>query len=182
LVHSSFGLDESKLHPPLVRPGIVPRTALVEQLLASPAAPVVCVVAPPGYGKTTVLAQWAERKERVAWVGVDRRDNDPAVLLTHIAAALDRIEPIDPAIVRLPVSPGVELAAAVVPRLARALSQTTEPIALVLDNLESLEDQQCLDVVAELAAQFSGRLLGCSGGTSCSLVRGGSRRTRHRSS
>ena len=75
----SFELEESKLHPPSARPGIVPRTVLVERLLASDAAPIICVVAPAGYGKTTVLAQWAERKGgRVAWVSVDRRDNDPA--------------------------------------------------------------------------------------------------------
>jgi LuxR family transcriptional regulator, maltose regulon positive regulatory protein len=75
----SFELVESKFHPPSARPGIVPRTVLVERLLASQAAPFVCVVAPAGYGKTTLLAQWAERTGRpVAWVSVDRRDNDPA--------------------------------------------------------------------------------------------------------
>ena len=46
--------------------------------LAAVTEPVVCLVAPPGYGKTTVAAQWAERKGgRVAWVALDRRDNDP---------------------------------------------------------------------------------------------------------
>ena len=58
----SFELEKSKLHPPSARPGIVPRTVLVERLLASDAAPIICVVAPAGYGKTTALAQWAERK------------------------------------------------------------------------------------------------------------------------
>ena len=58
----SFELIESKLHPPWLRPGIVARTALVERLLAVSAGAVVCVVAPPGYGKTTLLAQWAQRK------------------------------------------------------------------------------------------------------------------------
>jgi LuxR family transcriptional regulator, maltose regulon positive regulatory protein len=61
-------LVESKLRSPSARPGIVVRTALVERLLAAPAAPVICVVAPPGYGKTTLLVQWAEGKRRVAWV------------------------------------------------------------------------------------------------------------------
>ena len=61
-------LVDSKLHPPPARPGMVPRTGLVERLLASDAVPVVCVVAPAGYGKTTLLAQWAERTaRRVGW-------------------------------------------------------------------------------------------------------------------
>jgi LuxR family transcriptional regulator, maltose regulon positive regulatory protein len=61
--------------PPPARAGIVPRTGLIERLLASDAVPVVCVVAPAGYGKTTLLAQWAQRTvHRVGWVSVDQRD------------------------------------------------------------------------------------------------------------
>ena len=59
---------EWKLRRPWVRPGIVSRTALVDRLLASHHVPVVCVVAPAGYGKTTLLSQWAEQRGRVAWV------------------------------------------------------------------------------------------------------------------
>jgi LuxR family maltose regulon positive regulatory protein len=65
-------LIESKLHPPWLRPGMVARPALVERLLAGPAGSVVWVVAPPGYGKTTLLAQWAQAKgDRVGWLRVD---------------------------------------------------------------------------------------------------------------
>jgi LuxR family transcriptional regulator, maltose regulon positive regulatory protein len=64
-------LVESNLRPPWTRPGIVPRTALVERLLAAPAAAIIWVVAPPGYGKTILLTQWASRKgRRVGWVTV----------------------------------------------------------------------------------------------------------------
>ena len=56
-VGSSLELVESKLHRPLARAGIVPRTVLVDRLLAASAVPVLCVVAPAGYGKTTLLAQ-----------------------------------------------------------------------------------------------------------------------------
>ena len=41
-------LVESKLRSPSARPGIVVRTALVERLLAAPAAPVICVSPRPG--------------------------------------------------------------------------------------------------------------------------------------
>ena len=97
----AFELSEPKLHAPVARPGIVARNALVDRLAAADAPPVIAVVAPPGYGKTTLLAQWAERRQpRAGWVSADDRDNDPAVLLTHIAVAVDRIEPIDPAVFR----------------------------------------------------------------------------------
>jgi LuxR family transcriptional regulator, maltose regulon positive regulatory protein len=151
----SFELVESKLHPPSARPGIVPRTALVDQLLASQAAPFVCVVAPAGYGKTTVLGQWAERTgRRVAWVSVDRRDNDPVVLLTYLAAGLDRAEPIDPEVFQALAAPGVSVVATVVPRFTSAVSAMTEPVALVLDHVELLDNRECLDAVAELAVQL----------------------------
>ena len=154
-VGPSFELVESKLHPPSARPGIVPRTGLVEQLLVSQTTPFVCVVAPAGYGKTTVLAQWAERKgRRVAWVSVDRRDNDPVVLLSYVAVALDRVEPIDPGVFQALASPGGSILATVVPRLASAVSTMTEPVALILDHLELLDSRECLDAVAELAVRL----------------------------
>ena len=78
-----FVLSEAKLRRPAVRPGIVSRRALVDSLSSVDTAGVISVVAPAGYGKTTLLAQWAEsRHPRVAWVSADHRDNDPAVLLT----------------------------------------------------------------------------------------------------
>jgi len=151
---SSLELVESKLHPPPARPGMVARTGLVDRLLASDAVPVVGVVAPVGYGKTTLLAQWAQRTaHRVGWVSVDERDNDPAVLLTYLAVALDRVEPIDPRVIRGLAGLGASIMGAV-PRLAAAMAAMTGPVALVLDHLEVLENQACLDVVAELAAQL----------------------------
>ena len=151
---SSLELVESKLHPPPARPGIVARAGLVDRLLASDGVPVVCVVAPAGYGKTTLVAQWAQRTTQpVGWVTLDQRDNDPAVLLTYVAAALDRIEPITPRIVRGLAAPGASILGAV-PRLAAAMAAMTQPVALVLDHLELLDNQQSLDLVAELAAQL----------------------------
>jgi LuxR family maltose regulon positive regulatory protein len=153
-IGSSLELVEPKLHPPPARPGIVARTVLVDRLLAAPAVPVGCVVAPAGYGKTTLLAQWAQRTaSRVGWVSVDERDNDPAVLLTYLAVALDRVEPIDPKLVRGLAAPGASIVG-VAPRLAAAMAAMTQSVALVLDHLELLENQQCLDLVAELAAQL----------------------------
>jgi LuxR family transcriptional regulator, maltose regulon positive regulatory protein len=135
-----------------MRPGIVARHVLLDRLLASGMARVIWVVAPPGYGKTTVLAQWSERKgPRVAWISIDRRDNDPVLLLRYITVALDRIEPIDPDLFRVLGSPGVSVVATVVPRFLAAASAMTQPVTVVLDHLELVENQECLDVVAELA-------------------------------
>ena len=53
----------------------------------------------PGYGKTTVLAQWAAHDRReFAWVSLDHRDNDPVVFLTYVAEALNADSTVDPAV------------------------------------------------------------------------------------
>src|SRR3954452_7513381 len=71
----------AKIRVPALRPGVVARPALVDRLRRE-AADVVGLVAPAGYGKTTLLAQWAAAEERpVAWLTLDLRDNDPAVFL-----------------------------------------------------------------------------------------------------
>jgi LuxR family maltose regulon positive regulatory protein len=136
---------------------MVARTALVEQLLAAAGGTVVCVVAPPGYGKTSLLAQWAQAKgDRVGWLTVDPHDNDPAVLLTYLAVALDRIAPIDPETFQILASPAAHMPPTVVPRLAAAMSNMTGPATLVLDHVELLNNRQCLDALAQLAVQLSG--------------------------
>ena len=101
------GLAHTKLHRPSVRrKGLVPRTDLVAQLQASRGIPLVSVMAPTGYGKTTLLAQWAAKDRRpFAWLTLDDRDNDPAVLLTSITAALDHVRSVDPTV---PDIPGVD--------------------------------------------------------------------------
>jgi hypothetical protein len=77
-----FDLLAAKLRHPLNRLGTVRRSSLIEQLAGEDSGPVVSVVAPRGYGKTTLLAQWAERDGRaVPWVSVDEKDNEPKVLV-----------------------------------------------------------------------------------------------------
>jgi LuxR family transcriptional regulator, maltose regulon positive regulatory protein len=133
----------------------VARTALVDRLLTASGGAVVCVVAPPGYGKTTLLAQWARAKgDRVGWVTIDPHDNDPAVLLTYLAVALDRVAPIAPETFQILASPAPQVPSRVVPRLAAALSAMTEPVGLVLDHVELLQDRQCLDALEQLAVQL----------------------------
>ncbi len=88
-------LFASKLLRPLLRSGTVRRSPLIERLARGDSRPIVSVVAPAGYGKTTLLSQWAERNGQVfAWVSVDEADNDPKVLLSYVAEALDAVEPI----------------------------------------------------------------------------------------
>ncbi len=148
-----FALDDSKLHAPPPRPGIVVRTVLVDGLLAAGPGSVLAVVAPAGYGKTTLLAQWAERKQpRVAWLSLDERDNDPAVLLTYLAMALNRVEPIGATTFRSLAAPGAGIAD--ITRLAASIGQMDLPIVVVLDHADALTNRECLDMIGELALRL----------------------------
>ena len=80
------------------------------------------VVAPAGYGKTTLLSQWAERNgQAFAWVSVDEADNDPKVLLTYVAEALDAVEPVGGRVFDALASPASSVPGSVVPRLGNRL-------------------------------------------------------------
>jgi LuxR family transcriptional regulator, maltose regulon positive regulatory protein len=148
---------ESKLLPPQERDGSVSRRTLIDAMEdQSGAVPVIFLSAGPGWGKTTLLAQWASHSQRpFAWMHVDENDNDPIVLLTYIAFALDRVSPLDPGVFEGLASPGVSIEGTIVPRLGAALATIDEPLVLVLDDLHLLDNQASLDAVATLARHVS---------------------------
>lgn len=136
---------------PCARTNLVPRVALLELLEASSDTAVPVVLAPPGYGKTTLLAQWADRDPRqFGWLTIDHRDNDPAVLLRKLAAAIDRIEPLGSGFLERLASGGGAGLDVVLPRLGSALSAAPLPVVLVLDDLHLLQNRDCLEAVGDL--------------------------------
>jgi LuxR family transcriptional regulator, maltose regulon positive regulatory protein len=142
---------EAKFHPAVPRASNVRRARLIALLEADPRRPVVAVVAPPGYGKSMLLADWAARQTQdVAWLVLDDYDNEPSVFLTYLAAAIDRIEPIDPAIGAALKARGSRTLATAVPRLATELHRRQRPGLLVLDDVHRLVDGTCLDALAAL--------------------------------
>jgi len=84
----------TKLYMPAPRPGQVPRSRLTARLDEGLAQGLVLVCAPAGYGKTVLLADWAQRSGQPAgWLSLDAGDNDPARFWRHAVAALDRARP-----------------------------------------------------------------------------------------
>ncbi len=145
-------MPESKIQPPMPRPGVVVRTALLDRLDAAQSVPIVAVVAAAGYGKSMLLAQWAERRHpRCAWVSCDESDNDPAVLLTSLAAALARVHPVDQSVFRTLTS-GAGITA--IPGLLAAITPARAGAALVLDHVEAITSTACRDILSELALRL----------------------------
>jgi LuxR family maltose regulon positive regulatory protein len=149
----SFELVDSKLEPPEDRPGTVERTALVNRVSSTSTVPVIAVVAPPGYGKTTFLAQWARRRgPRVAWLSCDDGDNDPKVLLTYLAVALNRVAPITPTAFRALTSAAPAIT--VVHRLTGGNGTTPPPVSVVIDHAEALTNADSVGTLAEFVLRL----------------------------
>ena len=65
----------------------VVRTALLNRLCGAADGTIVKLVAPAGFGKTTLLAQWAERDRRPAlWIDLEPEDDDAELLESRLAA------------------------------------------------------------------------------------------------
>jgi LuxR family maltose regulon positive regulatory protein len=144
-----FDLSSAKVEVPRPSRGLVNRAALVQRLVDADDASVVLVEAPAGYGKTTLMAQWARQAgPRVAWLSLDTHDDDPALLLRYLDAAIARVEPLDWDVEQLVASRDGGLAG--VRRLASAMAAAPGPITLMVDHVEAVTSVYCRDMLAEL--------------------------------
>ncbi|MCC8400431.1 LuxR C-terminal-related transcriptional regulator [Paraburkholderia sp. MMS20-SJTN17] len=87
-------LIQTKMMPPRIPAGCVQRPELLRRLDERHPRHLTLVIAPAGFGKTTLLAAWSEaqaRKKRpVAWLSLDEEDDDPQQLGAYLVAALSR--------------------------------------------------------------------------------------------
>jgi len=102
-------LVKTKLYAPPARPRAVARPRLIARLSAGLLPPegfeedrgfarkLTVVSAPAGFGKTTLMSEWARaltngrRPIAVAWLSLDEGDNDPTRFLAYLIAALQTV-------------------------------------------------------------------------------------------
>jgi len=91
---SSYPLISTKLHRPRVVSDLVERPRLVEKLNRGQNRKLALVVAPAGYGKSTLVAEWLETHERPwTWLSLDENDSNLTVVLNYLIAAVHNIFP-----------------------------------------------------------------------------------------
>ena len=137
-------LPATKLEMPILDTAKLVRTRGVDRLAHALEYPITVVSAPSGYGKTTLLAEWAsETPARVAWLALDENDNDPVRFCIHLLAALDRVVP-GALAAGLPYGQNAQVQLSDVSlrtRLINSLAAAEGPIALVLDDYHTISQE-----------------------------------------
>lgn len=164
-------LQLSRPHP---RPDLVSRPRLLAQLAAGARFPISLIIAPAGFGKTTLLAQGLEAwgsepasramaqaasatppASRVAWLTADASVDAPNRLLRAIIGALRTIAPdtgdATLALLREPQTARLEL---LVASLAGELSACPPGSLLILDDYHALTNSEVHRATALLVEQL----------------------------
>jgi LuxR family maltose regulon positive regulatory protein len=126
----------TKIQTPRLRPQRVERERLIQRLRETAFARLTLVSAPAGFGKTTLLAAWAQDVGcPVAWLALDEADNALERFLRYLAAALDKAVPGSGAValallsVPQPLQPEAFISA-----LINGLADFPNPLILVIDD------------------------------------------------
>jgi len=172
-------LLQTKLYIPPVRPELVSRPRLIERLNAGLHHKLTLVSAPAGFGKTTLLSEWihsgvssraygvGEEHEpagevsptlysllptpRFAWLSLDEGDNDPAIFLAYVVAALQTIEAdVGKGALGALQSPQPPPTEAILTGLINEIAAVPDRIVLVLDDYHLIEAQPIHDALTFL--------------------------------
>jgi LuxR family maltose regulon positive regulatory protein len=135
---------------------VEPTSSLVERprlliRLQGSSIRLVVLNAPSGYGKSVLIAQWAEHDPRpFPSLILGDEHNDPALLVSSIVGVLDPIEPVDPGVEVALANLEPRIEAVVLPRLVASLRQRRLPVVLVLDDFERIHSPLALSVVRSI--------------------------------
>jgi LuxR family maltose regulon positive regulatory protein len=142
-------LLRTKITPPVLRPGLVARPALITRLRA--AGPLALLIAPAGFGKTTLLAQGFAGTHNMAWLTLERSDDAPRDFLIALCAALTQVRPTVASRVSVLLHlPSPADASRVLDLLLSDLADQAEACVIVLDDYHVLENQLVHRLVARL--------------------------------
>jgi LuxR family maltose regulon positive regulatory protein len=136
----------------------VPRHDLLAALRSGPRK-LTLIAAPPGFGKTTLLAEWAAAGEGppVAWLSVDEDDNDPARFFAYAVEALRRVEPgLGGRALAALRTPGADLLEVVLPQLLNDLATLEREVVLVVDDYHLIASAAIHEALAYLIEHAPG--------------------------
>ncbi len=139
----SAPLLKTKTYLPHVRPRLVSRQRLIERLNAGLGRKLTLISAPAGFGKTTLTSAWVRQIERpVAWLSLDRGDNDPVQFWRYVVAALQTADgSIGETVLAALQSPQLPPLEPLVTALINNMAAISTPLVLVLDDYHVIENE-----------------------------------------
>lgn len=150
----------TKLNIPRTRVDLLARSRLTDELDEGMGLQVILVCTPAGFGKTTLLADWAGKARwPVGWLSLDPEDNDPVRFWRYVIAALDRAcGNIRERLLPLLSGPGTASSQALISALVNELEDRSDELALVLDDYHVVESQSIHDGMAFFLSHLPSRL------------------------
>jgi LuxR family transcriptional regulator, maltose regulon positive regulatory protein len=146
---------ETKLTRPPVRSEHIARAELVQRLRGDTGRALTVLAAPPGFGKTTLLAAWLAEADRVAWLSLDEDDNDPARFFLYAVAALRSVAPgLGAQALAAHRTPGAGLGDVVLPILLNELAAQEMDVVLVLDDYHLITNDEIHEALAYLVERM----------------------------
>jgi ATP/maltotriose-dependent transcriptional regulator MalT len=148
---------KTKLARPPARVEHVARGGLLNLLDRGATCKLTLLTAPPGFGKTTLLAEWATADEgrAVAWLSLDDDDNDPARFVAYMVAALRTVEPeLGARALAAQATPGAGLVDVVLPLLVNDAAGLERRLVLVLDDFHLITNTEIQEGLAYLVERL----------------------------
>ena len=145
-------LIRTKLRLPFTRPGLVPRSRLQARITEGLRGPLTLITAPAGFGKTTLVAAClAGGGLPLAWLSLDKDDNQAGRFLSYLVAALQAADPtIGSQAAQILAAAQQASPEAVLTSLINELDATSGEIVLVLDDYQFISSQAVHAAVAFL--------------------------------
>src|SRR6266496_5135678 len=158
--HKRDVLLATKIGIPTIRADLLPRSQLLGRLEQAASHDVVLISTPAGFGKTTLLASWANSTERpLAWLSLDPDDNDPGRFWRYIIAAVDRVHNgIGEQALSLLNASAHPTLKAIVTALLNELAARPDELVLVLDDYNLIVSLAVHDSLAFLLEHLSPNL------------------------
>ncbi|MEO0592259.1 MAG: LuxR C-terminal-related transcriptional regulator [Myxococcota bacterium] len=128
------------------------RHRLLTRLEPAKSRRLTVLVAPAGYGKTTLLAEWAARSElQIAWLSIDRGDNDLRRFMRHVIAAIQELHPtVGRGSLPSLRSPEFSDATPLLTSLLSELATIDEPFTFILEDVHFIEEPRVHEAISFL--------------------------------
>src|SRR5512138_3767133 len=152
----------TKVSLPILRNIVVPREKIIRQLSegVQDGHLLTLVSAPPGYGKTTTIRMWVENAGYpVAWVSLEKSDNELKQFITYALTALQQAED-DLGQAALEVVENVQEVnlQQILGLLVKDLYGLEQPVILVLEDYHLIENEKIDQFIELLLNQSIARL------------------------